>query len=262
MRLCELPAEAPRDHPDQTHAIMVKIPETTERFDQSDKWISEVQSRARGMYRRLNSGHRETQAEIISSYLERGWWKEATVEACRVASRFAPVASFLATGSNKPRIVVNFVPVNQLLPASSTPSTMPAHLVAALRMARPDCILVCDAASAFYKLRLERDFLWIMAAQEENGQIRMRHFLSDRVVFGISCGPSSTASIATLCGSASFRLYSAEAGRLCGTRSTTPFSPLSTATSRPLVLATRRTRSAFLRMTMSSRSRRPPSHTR
>ena len=191
MRLCELPAEAPRDHPDQTHAIMVKIPETTERFDQSDKWISEVQSRARGMYRRLNSGHRETQAEIISSYLERGWWKEATVEACRVASRFAPVASFLATGSNKPRIVVNFVPVNQLLPASSTPSTMPAHLVAALRMARPDCILVCDAASAFYKLRLERDFLWIMAAQEENGQIRMRHFLSDRVVFGISCGPSS-----------------------------------------------------------------------
>jgi hypothetical protein len=189
--LRELGPDEPRDHSGQTHCFMAKIPPAIEPSDQSDQWLSTVRSRTRGMFSRLNPPKRLAQNEIVDGYLKAGWWKEASVDECRAKSRFSPVPCFLVAGNKKPRIVVNFKPVNKKLPKSSTPSTMPAYMVTALQAMRPDCVLVCDAASAFYKVRIVDDFLWLVMAFDEGGRISYRNFLSDRVVFGISCGPSA-----------------------------------------------------------------------
>ena len=197
IRLRPLASGEPVDHPDQTHCFEVKLPEFT--CDPSGKRslsaIRAVEAQTRSMLNKMTFSKRATHLQLVEKYVNLGWWIEESPEECHRQSRFAPVPAFMVGGgfqsTRKPRIVVNFKPVNVDLPPSSTPSTIPAHLIAALRCQRPECVVVSDAAAAFYKLRLANDKVWLTAAVECNGQILTRHFLSDRVVFGLLCGPAS-----------------------------------------------------------------------
>lgn len=195
LRLRTLDPHDPRDHPDQTHTFEVSVPTELPLQDRSDAVVAKAEKEARGMLRRMDNSRRMKQGELVGAYVKQGWWQPASVDECRARSRFTPVMVFMVGGgagcSRKPRLVVNFKPVNEKLPTSSTPSTAPAHLLAAFRHTNPECVVISDAASAFYKIRLHRDFLWLVVCVEEDGVLRIRHFLSDRVVFGVVFGPSS-----------------------------------------------------------------------
>ena len=194
VRLTELPLDEPRDHAEQTHAFEVRIPKSTSIQDQSPPVVQGVEGQTKAMLHKLPFSKRETQKELVNNYVKLGWWEVNTPDECKRISRFSPVSVFMVSSSlRKPRLVVNFKPVNSLLPESSTPGTMPAHLIAALRSQSPECIVVCDASSAFYKIRIgEGDCFWLVVAIENDaGQIVCHHYISNRVVFGVVFGPSS-----------------------------------------------------------------------
>jgi len=191
-----------KDHPDQTHLFEVKVPKPSEKVDQSEIYVRELESRVRESYRKMSPTKQSIHRELTVNYENLGWWKRATVDECRKHSSFTPAPCFLIGGgvisTKKPRIVVDFRPLNETIPDSSTPGLTPAHCLASLRMTHPEAVVIADASSAFYKIRIFEDALWLITAVDGKHGIEVVHILCSRVVFGVQFGPSSLISSMTL----------------------------------------------------------------
>ena len=202
IRLRQLLPSEPKDHSSQTHLFEIRVPKPTTGVDQSDSCIAQLSARVKGSFLGMSLSKRDTHKELTLNYEKLGWWKRTTIEECRRKSSFTPAPCFLIGGgiqsTKKPRVVVDFRPLNDTLPDSSTPGLTPAHLLAALRMTHPEAIVVADASAAFYKLHLCDDALWLVTAMENNGSIEIVHMLCSRVAFGVLFGPASLISSMSL----------------------------------------------------------------
>jgi hypothetical protein len=213
-RLRPLRGDELRDTPEQTHTFEVHIPRprTHVRDIPSaalDSLIRKTESAARGHLSHQSVANQLKATELIDEYVELQFWRPSTADECRRLSAHQPTPVFLIGGEGDPngrkaRLVCNFRPANKELPPAGNSDRVPSQLLAAMRLSSPKVILVTDASRAFYKLRLAdpdnagADQLWLVAATRgEDGNLHVKHFLCDRLAFGLAVGPSALVSTIT-----------------------------------------------------------------
>ena len=170
---------------------------------------------ARAHFTRLKDDQRSTSDAMIKEYLDRKMWIERDVAECRRSAHLPTPIFLIGGGARKARIVCDFRSVNKHLPIAGNDGLSPAHLLCALRLTNAQVICVADAEKAFYKIRLHdpgssgTDRIWLVGCSiDSNGKIATRHFLTDRMAFGLSFGPSGLVStMRGLFGCAQFRSF-------------------------------------------------------
>lgn len=190
-----------RDTVEQTHVFEIGVPAPQLTHLDADSIIRDVCSAAAAHGRRVSENLRQKSDAILDDYLARGFWAEASPEECRSVSLFGiPTPIFVVydkSSGQKPRIVCDFQVLNTTIPPAGNDNSQPCFILAALRMCAPEVVSVADAEKAFYKVRVVQRAdgtpikFWLVGASiDEHGRVMLRHFLTDRMAFGLSFGPS------------------------------------------------------------------------
>ncbi|KAF4710600.1 hypothetical protein FOZ62_007113, partial [Perkinsus olseni] len=130
-------------------------------------------------FAKLSDDEKTIYRRLTSEFVNRGWWKEETVE--EEGMIYLPHSpAFLAQRERKPRIVLDCRGVNNHLgKVSAAARIAPAEILAATRLTG-GFIVTGDLEKAYYVCRLLRHRVRIAAAEAS--------FVSDRVTFGLNGG--------------------------------------------------------------------------
>ncbi|KAF4646912.1 hypothetical protein FOL46_005027, partial [Perkinsus olseni] len=135
---------------------------------------------------------KEKYQQLIEGYVQRHWWHPIDPSS-PLPSDLAPAEIFLLGGKpgdkRKPRLVADFQPCNAQLPASSTSGIAIDDVLLVIRALSPCSLFSFDAASAFYRVRLDGDRVVLLHTGLAEGS--HPDFFSDRTAFGISSGPQA-----------------------------------------------------------------------
>ncbi|KAF4717939.1 hypothetical protein FOZ62_012063, partial [Perkinsus olseni] len=164
------------DIPQQSYAFELRLPSINP---------SKVPTGTRyavSLYSRLPSDERQIYDNAVSDYVKLRWWKPTDS-----SSRSLPPAQvFLITDPNgvrRPRLVVDFRELNRALPRASNKVPTLWQFLAVVRLSGYPVLFSLDAKQAFYRVRVLSD----------DGPLKLETgcgiFTSDRMCFGISCGP-------------------------------------------------------------------------
>ena len=206
-RLRLLAADEPKDTDEQTHVFELALPRSrvSGQLDVAELH-RDASSAAKGHVRRLEKTLRATSNQLMDEYVKLGFWRETSVAEAMAVSAHRPTPVFLVN-PEKPRLVCDFVGVNDMLPKAGNTDLTTSQLLTCVRFVNPAIILVTDVSKAFYKIRLlnshsedglRSDLLWLVAGYTDpSGQVQSRNFLCSRLAFGLSSGPSALVSTMT-----------------------------------------------------------------
>lgn len=176
IRLRELAPEDRKDVPNQQYTFELSL-----RGCRGAR--PDIRNYSEGAIRRLNTKELSEYKVLIQQYLNYGWWTEGTLEDCCAKSVTPAACVFPVIREGRDmRLVCDFREANRDF-VSSVDGELLWHSLAAIRMKGLNQLLIADAKSAFYRVRL-------VSPQEVWLATGTGHFLCKRMAFGLSFGPS------------------------------------------------------------------------
>lgn len=133
---------------------------------------------SQALYDRLSDAHRTEFDSCVEKYVSAGWWTESTRDECLAKSTYTANVFPVCVEGKAMRLVSDFKVLNEFYPSSTVVNRI-HHPLLLLRTVDCSDLIVGDAKSAFYRVRLKAP-VWLTVGSH--------NFLCTRLAFGLSFG--------------------------------------------------------------------------